>query len=145
MKVQKVRIPHRDWVSWVGLGNDYLPIQPIRNYLYLEKIERSPNTVHTYANHLKLYWEFLQDSDLNWQSVTLENLADFIHWLRSPEPKFRSIPQESKRTEKTINAILSAVCSFYDQERLGAEGVDIYRVQLGRKYKPFLHHIRQGS
>ena len=151
MKVQRVRIPNSDRVTWVVLGDDYLPIQPILDYLrYMENIERSPNTVHSYANHLKLYWEFLQDSRLDWLEVKLENLADFIHWLRSPDPRVVSIqPQESKRTEKTINAILAAVCGFYEfQERNGAtEGVDVYRYQFqpGRKYKSFLHHINKGK
>lgn len=151
MKVQRVRIPNSDQVTWVVLGDDYLPIAPIREYLrYLENIERSPNTVHSYANHLKLYWEFLQDYRLDWRGVTLESLANFIHWLRSPDPRVVSIqPAVSKRSEKTINAILAAVCGFYEfQERLGTtEGVNVYRYQFqpGRKYKSFLHHINKGK
>lgn len=151
MKVYRVRIPNSDQITWVVLGDDYLPIGPIREYLrYLENIERSPNTVLAYANHLKLYWEFLQDSHLDWREVTLEKLADFIHWLRSPDPRVVSIqPQESKRTEKTINAILAAICGFYEfQEPLGTtEGIDVYRAsfQPGRKYKSFLHHINKGK
>jgi len=74
--------------------------------------------------------------------VALENLAEFIHWLRNPESRVVSIQTvEAKRTEKTINAILAAVSGFYEfQERNGtSEGVDIYRYQfrLG-KYKSFL-------
>lgn len=151
MKVQRVRIPDSDQVTWLVLDDDYLPVQPIQSYLrYLESIERSPNTVHAYAGHLKLYWEFLRDLHLNWMDVALENLAEFIHWLRNPDPRVVSIqPQQSKRTEKTVNAILAAVCGFYEfQERLGTtEGVDVYRYQFqpGRKYKPFLYHINKGK
>lgn len=151
MKVQRVRIPDSEQVTWSVLDDNYLPVQPIQSYLgYLRSIERSPNTVHAYAGHLKLYWEFLRDLHLNWLEITLENLADFIHWLRSPDPRVTPIqPQESKRTEKTINAILAAVCGFYEfQERLGTtESVDVYRYQFqpGRKYKPFLHHINKGK
>ncbi len=151
MKVQRVRIPNSDQVTWLVLDDNYLPVQPIQGYLrYLDSLERSPNTIQAYARHLKLYWEFLRDLHLNWVEVTLENLADFIHWLRSSQPKVVSIqPTESKRTEKTINAILAAVCGFYEfQERNGAtEGIDVYRYQFqpGRKYKPFLHHINKGK
>lgn len=133
------------------IGDDYLPIQPIQSYLrYLENLERSPNTIESYAGHLKLFWEFLRDSRHNWEEVTLENLANFIHWLRSPDPKIVSLqPQQSKRTERTINTILSAICGFYEfQERLGViEGVDAYRYQFqpGRKYKSFLHHINKSK
>lgn len=149
MKVQRVRIPDSDQVTWLVLDDNYLPVQPVQGYLrYLENIERSPNTVHAYAGHLKLYWEFLRDSNLNWVEVALENLAEFIHWLRNPESRVVSIQTvEAKRTEKTINAILAAVSGFYEfQERNGtSEGVDIYRYQfrLGRKYKSFLHHINK--
>ena len=151
MKVQRVRIPDSDRVTWLVLDDNYLPIQPIQSYLgYLESLERSPNTVLAYAGHLKLYWEFLRSVRLEWIEVTLENLADFIHWLRCPDPRVVSIqPQQAKRTERTINAILTAVCGFYEfQERLGASvGVDAYRYQFqpGRKYKPFLHHINKGK
>lgn len=113
-------------------------------------MERSPNTVLSYASHLKLYWEFLRDSDLGWKAITLENLADFIAWLRRPDPRTISIkPEESRRSEGTINGIISAVCGFYDyQERNGnTEGIDIYRSQFqpGRKYKSFLHHINKSK
>ncbi len=153
MKVQRVRIPNSDRVTWLVLDDNYLSIVPIQSYLgYLESLERSPNTVVAYAGHLKLFWEFLRDWEvhLDWMEVTLENLADFIHWLRCPDPRIVSIqPQEAKRTEKTINAILAAVCGFYEfQERLGiAKDVNVYRYQFqpGKKYKPFLHHINKGK
>ncbi len=151
MKVQRVRIPDSDKVTWLVLDDDYLPVQSIQGYLrYLGNLERSPNTIRAYAGHLKLYWEFLRDLDHNWVEVTLENLADFIYWLRSPDPRAVSIQvQEAKRTEKTINVILAAVCGFYEfQERIGAtKGLDVYRTcfRSGRKYKPFLHHINKGK
>ncbi|BDA71594.1 integrase family protein [Calothrix sp. PCC 7716] len=151
IQVQRVRLPDSGRITWIVIGNDYLPIQPIQTYLrYLESLERSPNTIESYAGHLKLFWEFLQDSHLDWKEITLENLADFIHWLRSPDPKVVSLQSfKAKRTEKTINTILSAVCGFYDfQERLGAiEDVNAYRYQFqpGRKYKPFLHHISKSK
>lgn len=151
MKVQRVRIPDTDRVTWLVLDDNYLPVQPISEYLrYLENIERSPNTVHAYAGHLKLYWEFLRDAKLDWLEVTLEHLASFMHWLRCPEPKVITIQQvKAKRTEKTINAILSAVCSFYEfQERNEVTTrIDAYRYQFqpGKKYKPFLHHLSKGK
>lgn len=133
------------------MDDNYHPVQPIQAYLrYLESLERSINTLHAYANHLKLYWEFLRDAGLKWEQVSLQSLAGFIVWLRCPDPKVLSIQkQESKRTERTINTILSAVFGFYEyQERMGAtEGVDIYHYQFqpNRKYKPFLHHITKGK
>lgn len=151
IQVQRVRLPDSIHPTWTVIGEDYLPIPPIQSYLrYLENLERSPNTIQSYAGSLKLFWEFLQDSRLDWREVTLEKLAEFIHWLRTPDPKVVSLqPQQAKRTEKTINTILSAVCGFYDfQERMGAtEGVNAHRYQFqpGRKYKSFLHHINESK
>ena len=150
MKVQKGKSPEGKTV-WMVLDDDYLPIAPIQKYLrYLDSLERSPNTIQGYARNLKLYWEFLRDNHLDWQQVRIEQLSEFIHWLRSPNPAVVSLqPQKALRSEKTINHALTTVCSFYEfHERIGAsEGVDVYRYQFqpGRKYKPFLHHISKSK
>ena len=151
MKVQKGILPDSDYPVWMVLDDDYLPIEPIHKYLhYLDSVGRSPNTIQTYAHNLKLFWEFLRDSELNWLEIDLEQLSNFIHWLRNPNSGVLSIePQVSKRSEKTINHCLTTICGFYEfQERIGATvGVDAYRYQLqpGRKYKSFLHHISKGA
>jgi site-specific recombinase XerD len=133
------------------LDDDYLPIEPIQKYLrYLENLERSPNTIESYARNLKLFWEFLQDSHLGWKDITLEKLSDFIHWLRNPNPRVVFLQtQSSKRSEKTINHALTTVAGFYEfHERIGAfEGVDVYRYQFQprRNYKPFLQGIAKSK
>lgn len=150
MKVQKGQLGDGKTV-WLVLDDNYLPIEPISKYLrYLDSLERSPNTIVGYARNLKLYWEFLKDNSLDWQSVNLEQLSEFIHWLRNSQPKTIPLhPQEAKRSEKTINHALTTVVSFYEfHERLGTtEGFDAYRyqVQPGRKYKSFLHHISKSK
>ena len=151
MKVQKGILPDSNHPIWMVLDENYLPIEPIQKYLhYLDSIGRSPNTIQTYAYNLKLFWEFLTDSKLDWLQVNLEELSNFIHWLRNPNKNVLSIePQVSKRSEKTINHCLTTVCGFYEfQERIGAtKGIDTYRYQLqpGSKYKSFLHHISKGK
>jgi hypothetical protein len=152
MLVQKGQLPNSTRPIWLVLDDSYQPIEPVMAYLrYLDSLEKSPNTVRTYAYNLKLYWEFLQHKSLNWQEVNLEQLADFIHWLRNPQPSgVVSIqPQISNRTEKTINHALNTVSMFYEFHiRLGqVQGVTThtYQVQPGRKFKPFLHHISKGK
>lgn len=151
MRVQKVRLPGNNKVTWLVLDETGKFVEPIKSYLrYLEALERSPNTIHAYANHLKLYWEFLQNSKLEWTEASLEDLADFISWLRRPDPRVVSLrQQEARRLESTINVILSAVCGLYDfHERSGnTDGVGAYQMQFqpGRKYKSFLHHINKGK
>ncbi len=133
------------------LGDDYLPVRPIQQFInYLESIERSPNTIRSYAFHLKLYWEYLKDNQKDWTKVKVSDLADFIAWLRNPQPGTASMQeQEAKRTEATVNLTITSVAMFYDyQERLGlVENIPLYTTQIqpGRRYKSFLHHINKGK
>jgi integrase/recombinase XerD len=152
MKVQKGIIPETNRQCWMVLDDDYFSIDPIDQYLnYLDRLERSPNTLALYAHNLKLYWEFLKDRQLDWKRIDLENLADFSHWLRNPHKGVISVePQGSKRCEKTINNCLTTVCRFYEfHEHLGTlEGTpdaERYQLQPGRKYKSFLHHISKNK
>lgn len=134
------------------LNDNFLPVEPVESFLaYLRGIERSPNTVKAYAFHLKLYWDYLQSRHLDWTAVSIVDLADFMAWLRSPYPDGVVSMQieEAKRTESTVNAILTAVCMLYDfHERTGeAPHIPLYRskVMPGRRYKGFLHHITKGK
>ncbi|MUG92599.1 tyrosine-type recombinase/integrase [Scytonema sp. UIC 10036] len=150
MKVQKGQLENGKTI-WLVLDDNYLPVEPISKYLrYLESLRRSPNTIASYARNLKLYWEYLQQSYLDWKEVNLSQLSEFIHWLRNPKPGTIPLhPQQSKRSEKTINHALTTVASFYEfYERLGkTEGIEAYRygVNSVRQYKPFLHHISKGK
>ncbi|MBL1178657.1 tyrosine-type recombinase/integrase [Pantanalinema sp. GBBB05] len=151
MKVQKVKLQSGQ-TTWMVLGDDFLPIEPVEEFLaYLRGIERSPNTIKAYAFHLKLYWEYLQDKILDWTAIGLVELADFMVWLRSPNPVGVMSIQElqAKRTESTVNAILASVRMLYDfHERTGnVPHIPLYRSQFtsGRKYKSFLHHITKGK
>ena len=68
MKIQKGQLDNGKTI-WLVLGNDYLPIKPISKYLrYLDSLERSPNTISSYARNLKLYWEYLEENSLDWKS-----------------------------------------------------------------------------
>jgi integrase/recombinase XerD len=151
VKVQKIRLPNSEAIAWVVLDNEHRFIEPIKAYLrYLGSVDRSPNTIHAYASHLKLYWEYLESVGIDWGRVNLEKLADFILWLRMPDSRAISLkPQESRRAERTVNAILSVVCGFYDfHERNGTcSELELYRYQFqpGKKYKSFLHHINKGK
>lgn len=151
MKVQHIQLVDRQDITWLVLGDDYLPIPPISDFLgYLRTIERSPNTIKAYAHHLKLYWEFLAATHLDWTTIGLTELAEFTAWLRVPTIDVIALqPQESRRTEVTANTILTAVCMFYDfHERTGMVGdIPLYATTLqpGRRYKSFLHHINKSK
>src|SRR5437899_2401655 len=116
MKVQRVRSPDTNRLSWIVLGDDFLPIKPILIFLkFMEDLGRSPNTIRAAAHNLKLFWEYLLDEHLDWKVVDLAQLAGFIPWLRNPRPS--AIPEgiyKVERTDATIDQILTSIHVFYE-------------------------------
>jgi integrase/recombinase XerD len=85
MLVQRVAMPASGAESWTVLGDDDVPVGPVEWYLaYLTGIERSPNTVKAYAHDLKDYWVFLALRGLDWREARLEDVGEFVAWLRLP-------------------------------------------------------------
>ncbi len=151
VKVQKATLTDTS-VTWLVLDDNYQLIEPVQDFLdYLRNLDRSPNTLRTYAYHLRLYWDYLSQSHLHWTTVGLPELADFILWLRKPHPySVQAIsPKSSSRSEASINNILSAVCTLYDfHEKTGnVPHIPLYKTVLtpGKRYKSFLHHINKGK
>jgi len=116
MKVQRIQLVDRPGVTWLVLGDGYLPIEPIADFLdYLRNIERSPNTVKAYAHHLKLYWEFLTATHLDWTTIGLTELAEFAAWLRSPNPTVIPLePEESPRKSLRTSRFTRRPCNGDD-------------------------------
>jgi integrase/recombinase XerD len=85
MRVQQVIMPGSVTGSWTLLGDDQSPVGPVDRFLgYLSSIEKSPNTVKAYAHDLKDWFCYLAVHGLDWQSVTVEDVAGFVGWLRLP-------------------------------------------------------------
>jgi hypothetical protein len=68
--LQKGIAPDLEQSVWLVLGENYAPIEPIQKYLnYLVNLERSPNTVESYARYLKVYWEWMGQQHIDWRNV----------------------------------------------------------------------------
>jgi site-specific recombinase XerD len=137
---------------WVLLGEDYAPIEPIQRYLnHLVNLERSPNTVQSYVHYLKVYWEWLTNQHIDWRNVSLENLSEFMHWLRVGDAKVVSMqPVKAIRSEKTVNHAMTAVHTFYEFHlHLGNVGSDKrfsrFNIPIGSQYKSFLTGIAKAK
>jgi integrase len=147
MKVQRVRLPGTDRVAWLVLDDGYIPIQPILSYLvFLQNLDRSPNTIRATAHRLKLFWEYLRDERLSWTTVDVAQLAGFIPWLRREDSSVVSIEQRlSKRTNATIDLALGAVYGFYTYHIRLKTIPELPLYQFSQRgygnYKPFLHGI----
>ena len=156
MLVQRVLMPASSLESWTVLGDDDLPVAAIERYLaYLTDIERSPNTIKAYAHDLKDYFTFLDGRGLDWREVRLEDIGEFVAWLRLPtaarDGQVTVLPSvEHHVSAVTVNRKLSALSAFY--QHAARHGVDLGELLVtwgpagGRGgWKPFLHHISKGQ
>jgi site-specific recombinase XerD len=147
MKVQRVQVPETQRAAWLVLDDAYVPIEPIRAFLrFREQSGCSPNTIQAEAHHLKLFWEYLRDEQLEWTQIDVAHLAGFISWLRLPAPGVIPVePYEARRTDATIDQMLSAVHSFYDfhMRMKSVPDLPLYHFLRvpGQRYKPFLYGI----
>ena len=159
MRVQRVVMPESGGESWTVLGEDLRPVAPVERFLaYLTLIERSPNTVKAYAHDLKDWSVYLAGRGIDWRSVTLEDVAGFVAWLRLP-PEARDgrvsvLPSVGHHcSAASVNRKLAALTSFCEfQARHGVDlGGLLVRMQpAGRRgpvssYKPFLHHATKNQ
>lgn len=157
MLVQRVVSPVSPLESWTVLGDDDVAVGPIERYLaYLTDIERSPNTIKAYAHDLKDWFTFLAGRGLDWREVRMEDLGEFVAWLRLPPiargGKVAVLPSVERHcTESTVNRKLSALSAFYTHA--ARHGVDVGELLVtwqpaGRRgggWKPFLHHISKRA
>ncbi len=150
MKVQKIKLPDGA-PSWIVIDDGYMPIKSITEFLnYLSNTGKSPSTIHSYANHLKLFWDYLALSQVEWDNIRLNELASFVGWLRTPSKNVNiiSLPNASVRKASSINAILGCLASFYQFHRLiGNTDVNFKEETNGRggRYKSLLHHIYKNK
>lgn len=122
MRVQRMTAPDSGEVSYTVVGADGLPVAPVESYLHmLAALGRSPNTVRAYAHDLKLYFEFLEHAGVVWHAADLNDVVDFVAWLREPGDNVIAVsPAGWRRSPATINRAVIAVERFYDyQHRAG--------------------------
>jgi integrase len=154
MHVQRVLSAVLAVESWTVLGEDGAPIGPVEGFLaYLSGIDRSPNTVKAYAHDLRDYWSFLDFRGLDWREVRLEDLGEFVAWLRLP-PRARDgrvllASAQAHVGAATLHRKLSALAAFYAHQ--ARQGVDVGELLTtwapGRRggWKPFLHHVSKDA
>ncbi|MEW9095232.1 MAG: tyrosine-type recombinase/integrase [Clostridiaceae bacterium] len=98
--------------------SDGLPIESVLKFIrFKDNTNYSRNTLRMYCQHLKLYFEYLQQRDLDFQDITIDDLALFVNWLQNPYESLKVIPShhiESARSPRTINIIINTVLAFYD-------------------------------
>ena len=156
MKVQEIKLDNNKR-RYLLIYDNGLPIIPVAKYLkYIDNSEKSFNTQKTYCYSLKLYFEYLEQIDIDYKNVNINILSDFVGWLRNPYESDKIVnikPTKAKRTEKTVNLIITVVTNFYDYlyrtEEIDNDMVDKLMKQVftggNRHYKDFLYHINKDK
>lgn len=154
MRVQEVLLENNNR-RYMLIDGEGLPVISVLKYLkYLDQTGKSRNTQKTYCYALKQYFSYLQETDKDYKNIRLEDLVEFVSWLRSPFESTKVTPLkpiQAKRTEKTTNLTVTAVTNFYDylyrNEELPRDMSEkLMRQVWGRsQYKSFLHHVNKDK
>lgn len=118
--------------------DDGLPIKPILKFIrFKDNTNYARNTLRMYCQHLKLYFEYLQERKLDFQDVNIDDLALFVSWLQNPYKSLKIIPThqvEVARSPRTVNIIVSTVLTFYDYTLRHEE----YSTNISDRLKKFI-------
>lgn len=101
------------------VADDYgLPVVPILKFIrFRDNTNYARNTLRMYCQHLKLYFEYLQEYNLDFQKITIDDLSLFVNWLQNPYKSLKVIPAtpiDTARSPRTVNIIVDTVLMFYD-------------------------------
>lgn len=99
---------------------------------------------------------YLHEKKKDFKRIRLEDLVEFVAWLKNPYENINVNPLQpvkAKKTEKTINLTITVVTNFYDylyrNEELQNDIVDKLMKQIftgGRnRYKDFLYHVNKNK
>lgn len=155
MRVQEVILENGK--RYILVDSDGVPVISVVKYLkYLDVTGKSSNTQKTYCYALKQYFLYLQETEKDYKHIRLEDLVEFVGWLRNPyeSTKVMSLrPVQTKKTKRTVNLTVTVVTNFYDylyrNEELPRDMEEKLIRQVftggGTRYKSFLHHINKDK
>ena len=138
------------------LDDDGLVVMNVLKYLkFKDNSGAARNTLRAYAYHLKLFFEYLDQEQLDYHDIGLDEMAAFIRWLQNPYKNLKIYPISpviSSRSARTINTVISTVTRFYDylmrHEDYSLQlSIKLKKQILGshRGFKDFLYHINKDK
>ncbi|KZL88385.1 tyrosine-type recombinase/integrase [Clostridium magnum] len=150
MEVVKVKTEEKE--RYYVADNDGLPIEPILKFIrFKDNTNYARNTLRMYCQHLKLYFEYLEQRGLDFQKVTIDDLSLFVNWLQNPYKSLKVIPAtpvDTARSPRTVNIIVDTVLLFYDyilrHEEYSndvSERLKKFVTSSSRNFKGFLYEI----
>jgi integrase len=117
MEVVKVRTEDNEERYYVA-DDEGRPIRPILKFIrFKDNTKCTKNTLRMYCQHLKLFFEYLEQRKLDFQEVTIDELILFLNWLQHPYKSLKVVSMnkvDSARRPRTVNVIINTVLAFYD-------------------------------
>jgi len=132
------------------------PVLPVLRFLkFKDTGDTARNSLRAYCQHLKLYFEFLEQENRDYRQVNIDDMASFMRWLQNPYRNLKVIPAApvvAACKPATVNIVISTVLGFYDYLMRHED----YSVQLSerlkktmlgskRGFKDFLYHINKNK
>lgn len=141
-----VPVTVRQALSWTVVDGHGLPIGEVEQFLdWMRVVDRSANTVRSYARHLSLFYRWLDGRGIIWDSITFDNLCDFVGALSVGLPPL-PVRGGGERSTGTVKAVNAAVREFYEFHRVeghGPENLVLTRnpARSPRASRSFLAHV----
>ncbi len=106
MRMQEVFIEDNNR-RYILLNQEGFPVMLVMKYIkYLDKTRKSPNTQKTYCYSLKHFYTHLEEKGKDYKFIRLEELVDFVGWLRSPY-----------QSSKFLQCLIKLTCLFVQKEK----------------------------
>lgn len=150
MKTVKCRTPEGKTRYYLA-DEAGVPVQVVLKYLkFRDNQGMARNTLRLNCYQLQSYFTYLGEAGTNYDQVTIDDLAEFMAWLRNPLilTNLIQFSFEPAHKEQTINETLDTVINFYEylarsgefENRL-SERLVKFVMNPGRHYKGFLYGI----
>lgn len=131
-----------------------VPVPPVLKYLkFKDNSGYARNTLRMHCIHLKHFFTYLGEAEMDYEQVNIDEIAGFLAWLKNPDILKKIVPLrfEPKHQPQTINAMVDTVVMFYDyllrhegmENRLSEKLAKFVR-DPGRNYRSFLHGIAEN-
>lgn len=157
MRVQEV-LTNENKTRYVLIDKDAQIIIPVAKFLkFKDNSGASRNTLRAYCYGLKLFFEFLEQKNLTYTDIGIDDFAELVKWLQNPYQNVKVAglhnPEEKqKRKARSINLYLDKVYGFYDYIMSHEDYSQTISERLKRQvsvsrsnFKGFLHHTLKNK
>ena len=130
------------------------PVKEVMDYLkFRDNQGKARNTLRLNCYQLQNFFTFLDEKGVSLEKVTIDDVAEFMGWLRNPDILKKVVPIrfDDAHAAQTINETVDTVIAFYDylirrgglENRLSEKLVKFVSNPC-RDYKGFLYGIAEN-